>query len=101
MQIFYGPNQSPGPNGFNYNNAEFNALHEKVTVMPDSAERTALYRKMEQIVVDDLPFLLTLHREAFVLYYPWLRNYKPHVFGYGLDKYQNIDVAQRRKMVGR
>lgn len=101
LQLFYGPNQSPGPNNMNYDNPRFNELYEKIVVMEDGPQRRELIRQMEQMVVDDLPCVFTTHRTAFVLRYDWLKNYKPHVFGYGLLKYQNIDVAKRRQRVGR
>ena len=36
LQLFYGPNSSPGPNHANYVNAEFDRLYEKVREMQDS-----------------------------------------------------------------
>jgi ABC-type transport system substrate-binding protein len=101
MQLFYGPNGSPGPNNMNYKNPEADALYEKLSVMEDSPERVELVRQMQQQVVDDLPCVLTIHRVAFVLRYDWLKNYKPHVFGYGLGKYRNLDIELRRERVGR
>ncbi|GAB4108016.1 MAG: ABC transporter substrate-binding protein [Phycisphaeraceae bacterium] len=101
MQLFYGPNASPGPNNMNYRNPQVDELYEKIAVMPDSPERNELVRQMQQMVVDDLPCVLTVHRVVFLLHYDWLKNYKPHVFGYGLGKYRNIDVALRRERVGR
>ncbi|UXI02397.1 ABC transporter substrate-binding protein [Photobacterium sp. TY1-4] len=53
LQLFYGPNRSPGSNSANYNNPEFNKLYEQASVMQPSPERTALYQKMNQMVVDD------------------------------------------------
>ena len=101
MQLFYSKNVSPGPNNFNYRNSTFDTLYEKVKAMPDSSERVQMYHEMENIIRDDCPAIFLVHGVAFVLHYDWLRNYKPHVFGYGLLKYQNIDVAVRRKSVGR
>ena len=101
MLLFYGPNASPGANNMNYRNPEFDALYERVATASPSAERTEMVREMEQMVVDDLPCVLTVHRIAFVLRYDWVKNSKPHVFGYGLMKYQNIDVGARRLAVGR
>ena len=53
LQLFYGPNRSPGSNSSNYNNPEYNGLYEKSSVMQPSPERTAIYRKMNQMLVDD------------------------------------------------
>ncbi len=101
MLLFYGPNESPGANNMNYKNADVDALYEKIVEMDDSPERVELVRQMQQQVVDDLPCVLNLHGVAYVLHYDWLKNYKPHVFGYGLGKYRNIDVELRRERVGR
>ena len=101
MQLFYSKNVSPGPNNFNYRNSAFDALYETAKAMPDSPQRIRLYRKMERIVQEDCPAVFLVHGVAFVLHYDWLKNYKPHVFGYGLLKYQKVDLPLRRKAAGR
>lgn len=53
LQLFYGPNRSPGSNSANYNNPKYNALYEKSSIMQPSPERTAIYKEMNQILVDD------------------------------------------------
>jgi ABC-type transport system substrate-binding protein len=53
LQLFYGPNRSPGSNSSNYNNPEYNALYEESSVMQPSPERTAIYKKMNNILVED------------------------------------------------
>ena len=101
MQLFYSKNISPGPNNFNYQNPAFDVLYEQARVMPESPRRTQIYRRMEQIVQEDCPAVFLVHRVAFVLHYDWLENYKPHVFGYGLLKYQKVNLLIRREEVGR
>ena len=53
LQLFYGPNRSPGSNSANYNNPKYNALYEKSSVMQPSPERTAIYKDMNKILVND------------------------------------------------
>jgi len=101
LQVFYGPNASPGPNNFNYNNPQYNQLYQQICVMSDSQERVELYRRMEKIICDDCVAIFSFHPTGFVPYYKYLKNYKPHVFQYGLTKYQNIDFTLRRKLVNR
>jgi len=101
LQIFYGPNQSPGPNNFNYQNPEYDKLYKTISVMSDCPERTAIYRQMERLICDDCVAIFSYHPTAFVPYYKYLKNYKPHVFQYGLTKYRDIDLALRKKLVGR
>lgn len=95
LQLFYSKNASPGTNNFNYSNPEFDKIYEQVAVMPDSPERTELYRKAELIVVEDCPAAFINHRVAYILHHDWVVNYKPHVFQYGLAKYRRIDIAKR------
>jgi len=99
LQIYYSKN-SPWPNSFNYSNPEFDRIYEQAAVMPDSPERTELYRKAERIVVEDAPCAFMFHRIFYVMYHEWIENfkanaYKPDSFGYGLSKYYKVDAAKR------
>jgi len=91
LQLFYGPNSSPGPNRCNYRNAEFDALYDTIRVMPDSDERTDLYKKMAEIVVEDCPWIFAYQYLNVGLRHPWYKNYAMHAFPYGMEKYYRID----------
>lgn len=69
LQLFYGPNKSPGSNNFNYVNPEFDALFETAKILLPSAERTALYHKLNQIVIDDCVVLSGLSRNKIHLWH--------------------------------
>ena len=101
LQVFYGPNGSPGPNNFNYHNPKYDQLYDKISVMPDSEKRSKIYREMERIVCDDCVAIFSYHSIAYVPYYKYLKNYKPHVFQYGLTKYRDIDLELRKELIGR
>ena len=101
LQLFYSKNVSPGTNNFNYSNPDFDRIYEQVAVMPDCPQRTELYRKAEQIVIEDCPAAFINHRVAYILHHDWAKNYKPHVFQYGLSKYRRIDMAKRAAYKGR
>jgi ABC-type transport system substrate-binding protein len=62
LQIFYGPNAAPGANSFNYANPEFDRLFERASLMPAGPERTALYRRLNQIIIDDCVIIGSLAR---------------------------------------
>jgi len=96
LSSFYSRYWAPGANKFNYSNAEFDKLYEKTEVMSDSPERRKLYRKMELIVLEDCPAAFLNHRVSYALHHDWYKNYKPHVFQYGVSKYRRIDLAKRR-----
>ena len=95
LQIFYSKNASPGPNHYNYASKKFDEIYEKVVVMPDSPERTELYREAERVVLEDCPTVCTLHRVRYILRHDWLGNYKAHVFPFGMWKYRKADGAKR------
>jgi oligopeptide transport system substrate-binding protein len=91
LQLFYGPNETPGANRTNYRNARFDEIYEKAARLPDGPGRRALYASMERIVMEDCPWLFLHHSMQFSLRQPWVRNYKPHDFPYGMMKYYSID----------
>ena len=85
---------SPGPNHSNYVNAEFDAMYERALGMADSPERTALYRRMAELVREDCPWIFHSDQMQFVLRQPWVRNTKFHPLATGLEKY--VRVEERR-----
>lgn len=99
LLLFYGPNKSPGPNSCNYRNPEFDGLYKLAAALPRLEERIPLYHQMEDIVINDCPWILTVYPVVYGLYYQWLENYKPNDFSTGNLKYQRIDSALREKML--
>ncbi len=87
LQLFYGPNASPGPNRTNYRNPEFDRLYEQALTTRETAARAALYRRMAEIVQTDCPWIFRHHPVTYALYRQRLRNYAPHDFPYGMIKY--------------
>ncbi|MDT8450828.1 MAG: ABC transporter substrate-binding protein [Wenzhouxiangellaceae bacterium] len=73
LQLFYGPYETPGSNYFNYRNPEFDALYEKAATMQPGPERTAIYRQMNRIVIDDCVAISGLSRTRIHLWNKRLR----------------------------
>jgi ABC-type transport system substrate-binding protein len=69
LQLFYGPNASPGSNDANYRNPEYDRLYEESSVMLPSPQRTALYRKMNRILIDDCIAMTGLSRTRIYLWH--------------------------------
>ena len=99
--LYYGPNEAPGPNNTNYKNEEFDKLYKKAKSMPAGPERIELARRMEQMIVNDVPNVFLYHPIGFALRYDWLKNYKLPVWATGTYKYQKVDMDLRRERVGR
>ena len=53
LQLFYGPNASPGSNSSNYLNEHYDNLFESARIMLPSQERSDLYQQMNTLLKDD------------------------------------------------
>ena len=69
LQLFYGPNGSPGSNDANYKNPEYDRLYEQSAVMLPSPERTEIYRRMNQMLIDDCVVIAGLARTRIYLWH--------------------------------
>lgn len=69
FQIYYGPYASPGSNLANYRNAEFDRLYEKTSVMEDGQERTKIYQRMNEILIEDCAVISGFLRNRMVLWH--------------------------------
>ena len=90
LQLWYGPNESPGVNHCNYKNPEFDKLYRRILTMQDSPERTALYQKMADMMVEDCPAAFMFHRLTYALLRDWVENFKPHDFPYPNVKFYRV-----------
>jgi ABC-type oligopeptide transport system substrate-binding subunit len=68
LQLFYGPYETPGSNNFNYRNPEFDALYEQAATMQPGPERTAIYRRMNGMIIDDCVAISGLSRTRIHLW---------------------------------
>jgi oligopeptide transport system substrate-binding protein len=69
LQLFYGPNGSPGSNDANYKNPEYDALFRQAKVMLPSPERTAIYQRLNRMVIDDCVAVTGLTRTRVHLWH--------------------------------
>ena len=97
LQLLYGPNKAPGPNGSNFDNKEYNKLYDQVAGMLDSPERRQLITRMKQIFVDEMPWVTESHRIGYRLDQPWLHNSKPGYMGSATAKFMRVDVERKKQ----
>ncbi len=97
LQLLYGPNQSPGPNGSNFNDPTYNKLFEKVRDMSDSPERRVLIGKMRDIFIRELPVIPESHRVSYTLTHSWFKNWKPEYMGHNYAKFLRVDFEKRKQ----
>jgi ABC-type transport system substrate-binding protein len=77
LALFYGPNESPGSNHFNYKRAEYDQLYETIVGMQPSPERTKLYEQMQQMLLNDVPYLGSMARTRHYVIHRRMKYFKP------------------------
>ena len=96
--LLYGPNSKMhfgGENAANYQNPEYDALFEKMRVLPDGPERASVIEQMMAMVTEDAPWIWGYHPTHFSLYHGWNANIKPNLMANNMMKYRRVDPVQR------
>ncbi len=93
LQLFYGPNRSPGPNRCNYRNAAYDALYLRALAAADNEERMRLYGEMQAIIREECPWIFMSFARAYSLSHSHVADYRPHDFPYGMEKYLRHRIA--------
>jgi peptide/nickel transport system substrate-binding protein len=91
LALFYGPNQSPSSNHYNYENAEYDRLYEQIRTMLPSPERDRIYEQMRDMVLEDAAFIGSMARTRNYLGTKRLKNFKPTEDFWNWPKYLTLD----------
>jgi len=75
--------------------AEYDRAYEAARRLPDSPERSALYRKMTDLVNAYAPWLLATYPYDNILAQPWVRGYRQHPFLRGQYRFYDVERATR------
>lgn len=94
LQLFYGPNASPGPNRCNYSNPEFDRRYLEAMSTTDEAKRIEIYGELQKIIQEDSPWIFMNFAKAASLSHANLINYMPHDFSYGMEKHLRFANAE-------
>lgn len=65
-----------GVNHTLYSNAEVDRVMKQAMAEPDTTKRLALWKKAQEMIVDDMPVVFMFYRERFVLVKPTVKNLK-------------------------
>lgn len=68
LQLFYGPNKSPGSNDSNYQNPEYDRIFEQASTLQQGAERTNLYRRLNRMIIDDCIAITGMSRTEVLMW---------------------------------
>ncbi|MXV17835.1 ABC transporter substrate-binding protein [Hufsiella ginkgonis] len=90
LSVFYSKNYVPvGPNYTSFKNKQFDALFEKAYFVTNDEERFRLYRKMDNIVMDQAPVVVLFYDQLFNLY-------QNNISGYSVNA-ENLLILKRIK----
>ena len=90
LQIFYGPNQSPGPNMTNYKNSKYDQIYLAANKTSDDLEKIKLYKEMIEIVTEDCPMIFNIHTDFVRVSSKQLENYNENSIIFDFYKYLDI-----------
>lgn len=88
MAMFYSKNPAP-PNYTRYANREFDLLYERALQETNDTVRYDLYRRMDQIVINDAPVIPVWYDMAIHLV-------QPHISGFGPNALNLLELRRAR-----
>ncbi|GJM18066.1 MAG: hypothetical protein DHS20C14_02790 [Phycisphaeraceae bacterium] len=95
LALFYGPNEAPGANHYNYKRDDYDEMYEQILTMPAGDERTAIMVEMRDMILEDVPYVGSMARERHYVINPWLLNCKPTERYYAWFKFLDVDDSKR------
>jgi peptide/nickel transport system substrate-binding protein len=77
LSVFYGKNPAP-PNYTRYQNPAYDRLYESALSVTDDSARNVLYRRLDQMIIDDAPIVPLWYDEAIHLVRPGVQGFEPN-----------------------
>ncbi|MCO4793601.1 MAG: hypothetical protein KC493_07810 [Bacteriovoracaceae bacterium] len=90
LQLLVTKNHSPGPNATFYSNPKFDKLFDRMKFLQDGQEKKNLMIKMEEIIHNDLPWIMQYYARNYILYHDHLKNYRHSDLIYNNMKYLKL-----------
>ena len=100
LSLVYKADQNVGI-GLNFSHPAFNGLYEKAMAMDPSPERTVLYEQLNRMAEEQMLAIYTVHQVRPLLYQGWVKNYCWSGFAKGSEAYLDIDLEQKKTLLGR
>lgn len=99
LQLLWGKNAAPGPNGGNFNDKYFNEQFVMAKNMQPGPARAAIYKKLNEYLSEQVPLILGVHRTSFVTKHSWFKNYKFSTFNHGHGKFYDVDMNKKKEVI--
>lgn len=76
IQLLISKNHPPGPNSTYYSNREVDKLYQKLFFSKSPEEVTSLTKKVENIISNDLPWIMQFYSRNYILHHGHLKNFR-------------------------
>ena len=70
-------------------------MYRQIRTMTPGPERTAMYEKMRDMIIEDAPYIGSMARTRYYLINPWLLNCKPTERYWSWFKFLDVDDSKR------
>lgn len=90
--LFHSGNHGPSGNRTRYSNQEVDRLIEQGQTALNETERNAAYRKAEEIIVRDAPWVFMWHKNDYVVKQHWIQGFRVYPV-YTIDKGLEISIG--------
>jgi ABC-type transport system substrate-binding protein len=94
LQRLHGP-QAGGQNLARFKLPAFDAVYDRLSALPDGAEREALFVEAKRLSIAYMPYKASVHRISTDLLHPWVVGFRRPVFG--LDWWHRVDVDGKKR----
>ena len=88
-----------GANLARFNHQEYDAIYQRMRIIPDGPERDALFEAAKKILVAYAPYKHGVHRILTDLSWPWLMGYRRTPYNSDWWQYVDIDATEQAKAI--
>lgn len=78
-----------------YKNPEVDRLLDEGQKTISPVRRRAVYKKLQELLIDDAPWVFMVQTDECVIAQPWVKGHKPHMLG--LRRFKDLWLAHDRK----
>jgi ABC-type transport system substrate-binding protein len=97
LAYMYGPGIG-GSNLARFRLPAFDAIYERLSLLPDGPERAALFIQASNLVTAYMPYKVHVHRIYTELNHPWITGYRQGLFRNECWQFIELDAALRERM---
>jgi ABC-type transport system substrate-binding protein len=99
LEYMYGPSIGSS-NLARFRLPAFDAIYERLSVLPDGPERAALFVQASKLITAYMPYRIHVHRIYTDLNHPWITGYRQMPFRNEIWQYVEVDADMRRRLPG-